>query len=153
MHNAADRIEKAVDYYMHNFNCSQGVFTVYAADAGIDEKLALKIAANFGGGARKGELCGAVAGALMVLGLKYGHCDADDLASKAEAYKIAEEYMDRFIERNGSVVCRELLGYDLTDPMDRKIIMEKNLFRTYCPEMVRSAVQILEEMLSEKERT
>lgn len=153
MSNAADRIEKAVDYYMHNFNCSQGVFTVYAAEAGMDEKLALKIATNFGGGARKGEMCGAVAGALMVLGLKYGHCDAGDFSAKAQAYAIAEEYMDRFIEKNGSVVCRELLGYDLTDPTDRKIIMEKNLFRTLCPEMVRSAVQILEEMFSEKDRS
>ena len=152
MRNAAERIEKAVDYYMNNFNCSQGVFATYATEAGMDEKLALKIATNFGGGARKGELCGAVAGALMVLGLKYGHCDADDPEAKAQAYAVAEAYMNRFIDRNGSVVCRELLGCDLTDPADRKIIQEKNLFRTRCPELIRSAVQILEEILSERDR-
>lgn len=64
----------------------------------------------------------------------------------------AEAYMNRFIDRNGSVVCRELLGYDLTDPAERKIIQDKNLFKTKCPEMVRNAVQILEEMFAEKDR-
>ena len=137
-----DRVEKAVEYYMRYFNCSQGVFAAYAVDMGFDEKLALMVATNFGGGARKGELCGAVAGALMVLGLKYGHSDSGDFASKTRAYEIAEAYMDRFIRENGSVVCRELLGLDLTDPNDREIIREKNLFRTKCPEMVRSAAQI-----------
>ena len=66
--------EKAVEYYNNNFNCSQGVFTAFATEMGMDEKLALKLATNFGGGERKGELCGAVAGALMVLGLRCGHC-------------------------------------------------------------------------------
>lgn len=146
-----NQVEKAVDYYMHNFNCSQGVFTAYAKELGIDEKLALKIATNFGGGARKGELCGAVAGALMVLGLKYGHCDSDDMESKASAYAIADAYMNRFRDRNGSFVCRELLALDLTDPEEYKIIQEKNVFRTRCPELVRSAAEILEEMISEIE--
>lgn len=57
--------DKAVEYYRHNFNCSQGIFAAYAVENGFDEKLALKIGTNFGGGARKGEMCGAVAGALM----------------------------------------------------------------------------------------
>lgn len=57
--------DKAVEYYSHNFNCSQGIFAAYAVENGLDEKLALKIGTNFGGGARKGEMCGAVAGALM----------------------------------------------------------------------------------------
>ncbi len=147
-----DRAEKAVDYYMHNFNCSQGVFTAFAAETGFDEKTALKIATNFGGGARKGELCGAVAGALMVLGLKYGHCDSGDMDTKQRSYRISEEYLNRFIEANGSVVCRELLELDLTDPEDMKIIKEKNLFRTRCPELVRSAAEILEGLISELEQ-
>ena len=131
--------DKAVEYYGNNFNCSQGVFTAFATELGIDEKLALRLATNFGGGERKGELCGAVAGALMVLGLRCGHCDSDDLEGKAKAYRIAEEYMNRFISRNGSVICRELLGYDLSKAEDMEIIREKNLFRTFCPQMVRCA--------------
>ena len=141
--------EKAVDYYSHNFNCTQGVFTTYAVEHGIDEKLALRLATNFGGGARKGEMCGAVSGALMVLGLLYGHSERDDLDTKAKAYAMSEEYMNRFIRKNGSVVCRELLGYDLSKPEEKAVIMEKNLFRTLCPEMIRSAVEILDELLKE----
>ena len=80
--------EKAVDYYNNNFNCSQGVFTAFATEMGMDEKLALKIATNFGGGERKGELCGAVAGALMVLGLRCGHCDSEDAEGKASLSKM-----------------------------------------------------------------
>ncbi len=88
--------ERAVDYYSRNFNCTQGVFTTYAIEHGIDEKLALKLVTNFGGGARKGEMCGAVSGSLMVLGLLYGHSESDDLEAKAKAYAMAEEYMNRF---------------------------------------------------------
>ncbi len=143
--------KKAVDYYSNNFNCTQGVFTAYAVERGIDEKLALKLATNFGGGARKGEMCGAVSGALMVLGLMYGHSESEDLETKARSYALSEEYMDRFIRENGSVVCRELLGYDLSKPEEREKIMEKNLFRTFCPEVIRSAVEILDRLLQENE--
>lgn len=141
--------EKAVNYFNSNFNCSQGVFTTFATEMGMDEELSLKLATNFGGGARKGELCGAVAGALMVLGLRDGHCDSDDLEAKAKAYKEATEFMDRFIKKNGSVVCRQLLGYDLSKPEDKLIIDEKNLFKTICPRMIESAVEILDEMIAE----
>lgn len=141
--------EKALEYYNNNFNCSQGVFTAFATEMGIDEKLALKISTNFGGGERKGELCGAVAGALMVLGLRCGHCESEDTESKAQAYSVSTEFMNRFIEKNGSVVCRELLGYDITKKEDMSIIEEQKLFRTFCPQMVECAAQILDEMISE----
>jgi C_GCAxxG_C_C family probable redox protein len=141
--------KRAVDYYGRNFNCSQGVFTTYAIEHGIDEKLALKLATNFGGGARKGEMCGAVSGALMVLGLLYGHSESEDPDTKARAYAMSEEYMNRFIRRNGSVVCRELLGYDLSKPEEKAVILEKDLFRAFCPDMIRSAVEILDELIEE----
>lgn len=141
--------DTAVEYYGNNFNCSQAVFTTFAKEMGIDEKLALRLGTNFGGGARKGELCGAVAGALMVLGLTCGHCESEDSEGKTRAYSVSEDFMNRFIRKNGSVVCRDLLGYDLTKEEDMKEIRSRNLFRTTCPEMVRSAAEILDEMLSE----
>ena len=141
--------DKAVDYYSRNFNCTQGVFTTYAIEHGIDEKLALRIATNFGGGARKGEMCGAVSGALMVLGLLYGHSESGDSECKARSYAMSEEYMNRFIAENGTVVCRELLGFDLSKPDELEKIKEKNLFHTVCPDMIRSAVRILDELLEE----
>lgn len=142
-------VEKALAYYGNNFNCSQGVFTTYATEMGIDEKLALKLATNFGGGERKGLLCGAVAGALMVIGLRCGHCESEDVEGKAKAYGVSEEFMNRYIEENGSVLCRELLGYDITKAEDVEMIKQQNLFRTLCPKMIESAVEILDEMIVE----
>lgn len=144
-----NKTEKALSLFSNNFNCSQAVFTAFASDFGIDEKTALMLGTSFGGGARNGEICGAVSGALLVLGLKYGHYDAEDNEQKSRAYEIAVDYTKRFKEKNGSIVCRDLLGYDLTVPEDKVFIKEKNLFRTVCPEMVKSAVLILEEILNE----
>ena len=141
--------DKAQEYFSNNFNCSQAVFTTFATEMGIDEELALKIATQFGGGARKGEMCGAVSGALMVLGLKYGHCHSDNAEEKAKAYQISEDFMNRFIQKNGTDVCRELLGYDLSEPEDMEKIIELNLFKTTCPEMIRCATEIVDEMINE----
>ncbi|MBQ6886576.1 MAG: C_GCAxxG_C_C family protein [Lachnospiraceae bacterium] len=144
--NHADKAEK---YFCNNFNCSQAVFTTFATELGLDEEIALKIATQFGGGARKGEMCGAVSGALMVLGLKYGHCHAEDNEEKQRAYRIAEDFMNRFTAEKGTVVCRELLGYDVSKEEDMVKIKELNLFKTTCPEMIRCATKIVEQMLSE----
>ena len=141
--------DKAKEYFSNNFNCSQAVFTTFATEMGLDEELALKIATQFGGGARKGEMCGAVSGALMVLVLKYGHCHSENEEEKGRAYRISEDFMNRFIQKNGTVVCRELLGYDLSEPEDMKKIKELNLFKTTCPEMVRCATEIVDEMIKE----
>ncbi|MGN1130918.1 MAG: C-GCAxxG-C-C family protein [Ruminococcus sp.] len=141
--------DKAQEYFSNNFNCSQAVFTTFATEMGIDEELALKIATQFGGGARKGEMCGAVSGALMVLGLKYGHCNSENEEEKARAYRISEEFMNRFTQKNGTVVCREILGYDISKTEDMKKIKELNLFKTTCPEMIKSATEIVDEMINE----
>ena len=141
--------DKAQKYFSNNFNCSQAVFTTFATEMGLDEELALKIATQFGGGARKGEMCGAVSGALMVLGLKYGHFHAQDAEEKGRAYQIAEDFMNRFIEKKGTVVCRELLGYDISKTEGMKKIKELNLFKSICPEMIRCATELVDEMINE----
>ena len=145
------KAEKALELFSNNFNCSQAVLTAFASDFGLDERLALMLGTQFGGGARNAEMCGAVSGALMVLGLKYGHFEAENTEQKSRAYTIATEYTKRFKELNGSIVCRDLLGYDLTKPEDAACIKEKNLFGTVCPEMIRSAVQVLEGVLADYE--
>ena len=145
-----EKKEIACNYFENNFNCAQAVFTTFAVEEGIPEELALKIATQFGGGCRKGEVCGAVSGALMVLGLKHGHCHFNAPEEKEQAYHLAEEFMDRFIERNGTAVCRELLGYNLSKPEEMVKIRERNLFSTVCPRMVESATEIVEEMLADE---
>lgn len=146
-----NKTDKALELFTNNFNCSQAVLTAFAPDFGLDEKLALKLGTSFGGGARNGEICGAVSGALMVLGLKYGHFDAADSEQKSRAYGIAVEYTKRFKEANGSIVCRDLLGYDLKKPDEMACIKEKGLFGDVCPKAIKSAVEILEGVLADYE--
>lgn len=141
--------DKALELFSNNFNCSQAVLTAFAPDFGLDEKLALMLGTSFGGGARNGEMCGAVSGALMVLGLRYGHYNASDNEQKARAYSIAVEYTKRFKEANGSIVCRELLGHDLTKPDEMACIKEKGLFGKVCPKMIKSAAEILESVFED----
>lgn len=142
-----DKKQIVTEYFENNFNCSQAVFTTFAVEEGIPEELALKIATQFGGGSRKGEVCGAVSGALMVLGLKYGHYHLNAPEEKANAYSLAEDFMNRFIKRQGTVVCRELLGYNVSKSEDMAKIRELGLFQSKCPEMIRCATEILEEMM------
>lgn len=145
------KAEKALELFANNFNCSQAVLTAFAPDFGLDEKLALMLGTQFGGGARNGEMCGAVSGALMVLGLKYGHYESENSEQKSRAYAIATEYTKRFKELNSSIVCRDLLGYDLTNPDDMACIKEKNLFGDICHKMIKSAVEVLEGILADYE--
>ena len=142
-----NKSEKALTYFENGFNCSQSVFAAFATNYGMSEELALKVATQFGGGARKGEMCGAVTGALMVLGLEFGHYHIGALEEKANAYSKAEEFMNRFIEMQGTVVCRDLLGYDVSKAEDMAKIKELDLFKTTCPKMIQCAVEIVEQML------
>ena len=89
-----------------SFNCSQSVLSAFAAQYGLDKETALKLASPFGGGvARRGEICGAVTGALLVLGLARG---ADKPAGKDEIYRLSQEFMRLFEEKHGTLLCREL---------------------------------------------
>jgi len=143
------KAEQAVERFRKGFNCSQAVLGSYCEQFGLECEKAFKVATGFGGGMRMGYTCGAVSGAFMVLGLKYGNSTAEDKAGKAKTYKKVEEYTNRFKARNDSVTCRELLGCDLTTPEGMKEAKDKGLFSTICPRMVQDAVEILEEMLAE----
>ncbi|OPY84071.1 MAG: putative redox-active protein (C_GCAxxG_C_C) [Syntrophus sp. PtaU1.Bin208] len=141
--------EKAARGFKEGFDCSQQVLA-WAAERhslGMDRKEALKIAASFGGGMWNGDTCGCVSGALMAIGLKYGHCESGDKEAKALLKAKTAEFEKRFLERNGSLICRNLLGYNLTVPEDLEKIMEKNLFFTVCTGLICSACEILEEVL------
>lgn len=146
-----NKADRALELFANNFNCSQAVLTAFAPDFGLDEELALKLGTSFGGGARNAEICGAVSGGLLVLGLKYGHYDSSDNEQKSRAYEIAVDYTKRFKESNGSIVCRDLLGYDLSIPQEAACIKEKCLFAEICPKMIKSAVEILEQVIADYE--
>ena len=141
-------IGRAVDCFKGGNNCAQAVFATCAEQHGLDRETALKVASAFGGGmARLGETCGAVSGALMVIGLKRGYVDPDDQDAKAETYDLARAFIDQFEARHGTVVCRELLDHDIDTPESLELAREKGLFTSICPQFVQSAVEIIAEML------
>ncbi len=142
-----DNISKAVQYYENGYMCSQAVFAAFAEQFGVTEKQAFQIGACFGGGMGKGEVCGACTGALMVLGMKYGQFDLSDTESRAQSGAMAVKFLDEFEKRKGSYVCRDILGCDLRTEEGSNYARSNGLFRTLCPEMVRTAAEILTEML------
>lgn len=141
--------DKAEKYFEQKFQCSQAVLASFADELGLTEKQALKIGASFGGGMFKGEVCGACTGALMVLGLKYGQWQADDTASKQKTSELTVKFLDMFRAENGSYICKELLGCDLSTEQGKKHAVEHNLFTEFCPKMVVSAVRILEQLMND----
>jgi C_GCAxxG_C_C family probable redox protein len=143
-----DKSEMAMARFRDGLTCSQAVLSVFSSSLGLDENTALKVAAGFGGGmGRMGLTCGAVTGAIMVLGLNYGATSAQDTQAKLRTHELVREFRKRFESRHRSIQCRELLGCDLSTPEGLAQAKEKQLFTTVCPKYVAGAVEILEEMV------
>ncbi len=129
---------KKVDERFSNFNCAQTVFSLFAAELGIDEKTALKISSGFGGGMTCAETCGAVTGSYMVIGMKHGHSNSDP-DEKANSKLQIQKFNNMFIEEHGSLICKNLLGCDISTTEGLASAYEKNLFKTKCPGFIKLA--------------
>ncbi len=139
--------EIAASYFNKTFNCSQSVFVAFAAQNGMPEELALKLASPFGSGfARQGEVCGAVTGALLALGLRYG---TETPAGKGDIYRISQEFLRQFKARHGTLLCRGLIACDIATPEGYEQAAEKGVFRTICPDLVRDAVEFTQKLMEE----
>src|SRR4030042_1184135 len=144
----SDKIEKAVGCFREGFNCAQAVFFSYGGELGLDRETALRAAAGMGGGmGGLGEVCGAVTGAMMAIGLKHGHTEAKDKETKAKTYAHVRDYAGRFRARNGSILCRELLGCDISTPEGLEQARQKGLFTERCPRFLRDAAELPHEVL------
>lgn len=143
--------EKALDYFNRKFHCSQAVLAAFADECKLAEEQALKLGACFGSGMRKGEVCGACTGALMVLGSMYGQYDKADANSRLVANKVNDKMMERFATVWGSYVCNDLLQCDISTAEGVKYAIDNNLFTEFCPKMVANAVEILEQIIKEQE--
>lgn len=142
-----DRSEEAAVRLQSGFNCAQAVLSSYAGDLGLPDDAAPRIASLFGGGmGRTGEVCGAVTGALMVLGLVVGKPAPVDLEEKDRQHAMARELMARFRERHGSLLCRDLLGCVLSTPEGWAKAQNQGLFETLCPGLVRDAARFAFEL-------
>ena len=141
-------VEKAAGGFSQGLNCAQSIVSTYGPQFGLDRDLAIKLASGFGGGiGHQGESCGAVTGALMVIGLKHGGALDDD--SRDKTYGLVERFLEKFKARHGSIMCRELLGCDISTPQGLQAARDKGLFEKRCPDYVRASAEILEELLLE----
>lgn len=139
--------------FMNGYNCSQAVLLAFCENFGLEKETALKISEPFGGGmGRMREVCGTVTGMFMVLGLAMGNSDAKDGSTKKNVYKSVQELAAKFKEDNGSIICRELLGFQKNNkesyvPSERTNEYYK---KRPCPELCKYAADILEEYLKKE---
>jgi C_GCAxxG_C_C family probable redox protein len=139
-------VAQAVQLFQEGCACSQAILSVYGELLGLDRNTALRIASGFGGGMRLGSICGAVTGAIMVLGLRHGSQNCSTLSGRAEVNLQVVEFEKQFTAVNGSLVCRDLLGCDISTPQGMEQAKKQGLFKTTCVKMVEDAARILEEM-------
>jgi len=148
--------DKAVQLFEEGYNCSQSVFAAFAERYGISREQALRLAASFGGGmGRMREVCGAVSGMLLIAGLETGSVTGSDREGKAANYAEVQTLADLFREKNGSIICRDLLGLEQKDGQTSHV-PEKRTAEYYktrpCAALVRCAAEILEERYSLQSR-
>jgi C_GCAxxG_C_C family probable redox protein len=144
-----DSREVALARHREGYSCSQSVLAAYAEELGLPLEIALRLAAPFGGGiGRLGEVCGAVSGALMALGLRYGSATPEP-QGKDRAYCVAREFVARFEARQGAFRCRDLLGVDIGTPAGYAEARARDAFKTTCPAAIAAAAAIVGELLAE----
>lgn len=135
-----DKKEIALETHNKGFNCAQSAFAALCDDVGVDREEALKLSACFGGGMRCGEVCGAVTGALMAIGMKYGSIKDNDLDNKKFIGTKTLEFITKFKERYHTILCRELL---------ENSAQQTGTAHEICPSLITYAVELTEEMLAE----
>lgn len=133
--------------FLQGIDCSQVVTGEFADKMKLDQDQARKIASCFGGGMMCGETCGAVTGALMVIGMVYGHSREGDQEQKDLMTAKTAEFKKLFLENYPSCMCRDLLGHDISKPGELDRVLEKGLLTEFCPRVVEDVIRILEKMI------
>ncbi|MBW6536811.1 MAG: C-GCAxxG-C-C family protein [Mariniphaga sp.] len=139
MNKKSDLVEKKFS----QFNCAQTVFSLFAKDVGLDEKTALKIASGFGSGMACAETCGAITGAYMVIGMKHGHSSSEPEA-KAKTKELVRQFNEKFKAVHGSLICKELIGFDISTSLGASEAYVEGVFENKCPVFIKTACNILE---------
>lgn len=141
--------DEIVRYFKGGLDCSQVVLMQWAEELGYEREEAARMAAAFGGGMFRGDTCGAVSGALLAIGLKYGHCELGDAEGKAKLMGKVTEFQKKFAERCGSTICRELVGFDFSKEGELERAMASGKLFEFCPCAVTNALEILDEIMAE----
>ena len=139
---------EAVACFKGGFSCTQALLSSFSEELGMDRETACKVASGFGGGVgRTGNICGAVSGAILVIGLKYGKAIPENCAERDRTYELVQEFVREYTALHGSVNCTELLGYDLSNPEAYAEAQEKRVAAQKCPKLVEDAVLVLEKII------
>lgn len=146
------RVQRAVDNFMQGYGCCQSVVAAFADLYNLDDTMAKRIAAGFGGGVgRMRMMCGAVSGIVVLAGLDRGQIDGADRKGKSMCYKVVQELLDEFKVQNGSVVCAELLGLKGHEKAQSSYVASPRTAEYYktrpCAAKVESAARIFAEYL------
>ena len=144
--------ERALKLFSDNYNCAQAVLLTMAEHWKLENELLAKLSFAFGGGMGCGSVCGAVTGGIMAIGLKWGKSEASGKSMETAMlnFRLAEEFCKQFRTQNKSIICRDLIGLDLSDPVQlKKAYEEKETFQN-CPSFVKSAVEILATLSPDK---
>src|ERR1022692_459784 len=141
--------EVATERFLAGYNCAQSVLYAYGPDLGLDSETSLKVATGLGAGmGRRGEVCGALTGGILVLGLKYGRGAQQDRSATEQTYQKTQDLMARFEQRHSSCFCRVLLdGCDLRTPEGQQHFKENDLLHKTCMGCVRTVVDALAQIL------
>jgi C_GCAxxG_C_C family probable redox protein len=143
-----NKSEIAAGYMKSGYNCAQAIIKTYAGDVGVKGEDAVKMAAALGGGVgRNGLICGAVSGAALIIGMKYGTTDPLNFPAKETAYNKTSELLERFRAEHKTVLCKELISYDMRNPEELRKAREAGVFQIKCPLFVATAAQILEKII------
>jgi C_GCAxxG_C_C family probable redox protein len=142
------RSEVAQAKFLEGYNSAQAVFYSFCDDLNLDKNMVLKVACGFGAGmGRKEEVCGAVTGGIMIIGMKYGRGKNQDRSLMDQTYLKTRLLMDRFQEKHGSFICRKLLeGCELTTPEGQQEFQDKDFRNKICKHCVGNVVEIIEEI-------
>ena len=121
-----DRVALAVENFMQGYGCCQSVVAAFADLYGLDDTMAKRIAAGFGGGVgRMRMMCGAVSGIVILVGLDCGQTEGNDRAGKSACYKVIQELLAKSKADNGSLICAELLGLKGPIPLGQYVASER----------------------------
>jgi C_GCAxxG_C_C family probable redox protein len=138
--------ERAATRFLEGYNCAQSVLLTMFEHWNGENELIPKIATAFGGGiGRCGSVCGALTGGVMALGVKYG-TNESSLEKRLKVYKLAQEFFKRFEKGYGSVLCRELIGYDLSVPEELEKAGRARASEEKCVNFVKEVVETLIEL-------
>lgn len=140
--------EQIREEFLKGYDCSQVVLRAYAKELGISEDEANRMAACFGGGMMLGEACGVFTGAMIAIGLKYGHSNPDNLMEQKEVMmEKSAQFREQFLKRHATVVCKPLLGYDVSKPEGLEAALESGRMLDFCPKLAKEALDILQDIL------